>query len=107
MNYTPQHTAVVINAYGILPNRTVLTHYSLTSTYMTKGWQTNFSLNITKHFPAWGRRVNMVEIYAQTAEGKDWEFCVDDLLVEFVGAGKPAKRAEEEVVEMHVEMDVQ
>ena len=26
----------------------------------------------------------MVEIYAQTQSGEDWDFCIDDLLVEFL-----------------------
>lgn len=106
MNYTPQYTAIVVNAYNILPNSTVLNHYSLTSTYLTKGWQTSFSLNVTQYFPTWGQGVNTVEIYAQTPTGDDWEFCVDNLLVDFVGAGELAKR-EEEVVRMHVEIDVE
>jgi hypothetical protein len=115
MNYTPQYTAVVVNAYGILPNHTILTHYSLTSTYFTKGWQPSFPLNITQYFPAWGRGVNMVEIYARTPAGEDWDFCVDDLIVEFVGRGDEEEEGEGgrwgrqvgEVATMHVEIDVE
>jgi hypothetical protein len=115
MNDTPQYTAVVVNAYGVLPNRTVLTHYSLTSTYQTAGWQKSAALDVATHFPNWGRRVNLVEIYAQTADGRDWPFCLDDLRLRFAPAGGKkgnkgkGKRVEErgqEVVEMHVEMDV-
>lgn len=110
MNYTPLYTTVVVNAYGILPNRTLLTHYSLISTYLTKGYQPSFPLNITQFFPTWGRAVNMVEIYAQTPAGEDWDFCVDDLVVEFAAAEDNEEDGlglgMDGPVRMHVQIDV-
>jgi hypothetical protein len=84
MNYTPLHTAVFVNAYGIVDGKEVRTHYSLASTFLTEGYQPSFPLNITQFFPTWGKNVNMVEIYAQTPSGEDWDFCIDNLLIEFL-----------------------
>jgi hypothetical protein len=86
MNYTPQYTTVFINAYGIV-DKEVRTHYSLASTYLREGHQPSFPLNITQYFPTWGKNVNMVEIYAQTPDGTDWDFCIDNVMVEFVERG--------------------
>lgn len=57
----------------------------------------------------------MVEIYARTPAGEGWDFCVDDLVVEFVGRGDEEEEGEGgrwgrqvgEVATMHVEIDVE
>jgi hypothetical protein len=84
MNYTPLHTTITINAYGIVGGNEIRTHYSLVSTFLTEGYQPSFPLNITQFFPTWGKNVNMVEIYAQTPSGEDWDFCIDNLMIEFL-----------------------
>jgi hypothetical protein len=111
MNYIPRYTAVFINAYGIV-NHTVLNHYSLVSTYLTAGYQPSFPLNITQVFPTWGRGVNMVEMYAQTPDGEDWDFCVDNLMLEFVPEGQGDKEGDGththvEHLRMHAEVEVE
>jgi hypothetical protein len=107
MNYTPLYTAVFINAYGIV-NNTVLSHYSLASTYLTEGYQPSFPLNITQFFPTWGKGVNMVEMYAQTPDGEDWDFCVDNLMLEFLPEGEGDKGHGWDVshVRMHGEVEI-
>jgi hypothetical protein len=106
MNYTPRYTAVFVNAYGIV-NHSIRTHYSLASTYLTEGYQPSFPINITQYFPTWGRDVNMVEIYAETPEGEDWDFCVDNLMVEFKEGGDDASESRDiPHARMHVEIDI-
>ena len=47
------------------------------------GTQIQYPIDCAELFPGWGVGVNMVEIWATTAEGDDWPFCVDDLRVVF------------------------
>ena len=47
------------------------------------GEQLQNFLDIARVFPGWGEDVNMVEMWASTAEGEDWPFCVDDVRVRF------------------------
>ena len=48
----------------------------------------------------------MVEIYSQTPDGEDWDFCLDNVIVEF--NAKKKEEVEEDIVpaRMHVALDV-
>ena len=106
MNYTPRYTSIFINAYGVVDKK-LLTHYSLRSTYLREGYWPSYPINITHFLPGWGRNVNMVEIFAETPGGEDWDFCIDDIMVDFQNT-EDEEDLEEHVApaRMHVSIDI-
>ena len=86
MNNTPSNTLIYINAYGIDSHKNVTSFHSMVGIYR-KGFNQSHPSNFTSFWPGWGRDVNMVEIYAQTFEGEDVDFCIDNLMLEFTEAG--------------------
>ena len=87
MNNTPQYSRITVQAWGIDfsdPSAPVARQrYLLIWTNIRAGTQVQYPINCAELFPGWGVGVNMVEMWATTAEDEDWPFCVDDIRVVF------------------------
>ena len=110
MNDTPLYSRITVQAWGVdfsNPSAPVARQrYLLVWTSTRAGTQIQYPIDCAELFPGWGVGVNMVEMWATTAEGEDWPFCVDDVRVVFYEenydkARFPVVPASWEKVEMH------
>lgn len=67
----------------------IISSYTLFRYYLRGGHAKQFFWRVGDHFPGWGEKVNLVQIYAEAPrkeeqeEGEDWPFCMDNVEVEW------------------------
>ena len=93
MNFTPKYTTIYIEAYGVDFNTSngvpeIKTHYGMFSMQLRNGTAIQYPVDFPSLWPGWGRDVNMVEMWAETVQGEDWPFCIDNLHVRFKTASE-------------------
>ena len=84
-------SSIFMRCYGVVDGEIRHSH-SMGITFSRGGYHEPFHIEPGEVFRGWGKKVNLMEIYGETARGDDWEFCIDDFEVEFVDGGDGTTR---------------
>ena len=79
----PLYLSIIFQGWVIEHGRAV-DYASASLTYLTAGHHGPLKLELYKPWVNWRKNFTVVEMWAQTQEGEDWPFCVDDLVVGLV-----------------------
>lgn len=79
---TPVFLSFIVQGWVIESGRAV-DYAAVSVMYLREGHQPVFNLDVTR-WVTWQKNVSVIEMWAQTREGEDWEFCVDDVRIELV-----------------------
>lgn len=80
----PRLLRMRINGFEIADGR-IVTMYGSSVTYLSGGYQKVLVLDFAK-YGWWPEKINAMEFWAELGDKKDWNFCIDDLKIGFVGS---------------------
>ena len=82
LGVVPQYLSIILQGWVIESGRVVDSAF-LSLTYLREGHQSVTKLDLSR-WASWQKNITVVEMSAESRGGEDWEFCVDDVLVNFV-----------------------
>ena len=81
LGVVPKYLSVIFQGWVIENGRAIDSAY-LSATYLSEGPKAVMRVNFT-YWASWQKNITVVEVWAETQEKEDWEFCVDDVLIVF------------------------
>jgi hypothetical protein len=81
LGVVPKYLSIIFQGWVIENGRAIDNAY-LSITYLTEGRKAVRRVNFSE-WASWQKNITVVEMWAQTLEREDWEFCVDDVLIDF------------------------
>jgi hypothetical protein len=83
LHLTPRFVTLIGQGYTIEGGRAIY-YTSFALTWLRDGYQRPYKLDLTK-WDNWRRNLSVVEMWAETEDGDDWEFCLDNVEIVIVG----------------------
>ena len=83
LHSTPRYVTLLAQGWTIEGGRAI-DNVGFSLTWLNEGYQRPFTLDLTL-WDNWRKNLSVVEMWAESEAGEDWEFCVDDLRFVIMG----------------------